>query len=141
VPHRALFIWLPTDRSQIELVLGATATVLAQADEPIDLIVADPPWALGRAERTSAYQRTYVRNHHQVVGGYVEVDPAEYAAFAAEWVAAAGAALRPGGYLAVVTGGQQAARVQPPTRREAASAGRVSGLPEAQRTQPDSFRR
>ena len=48
------------------------------------------------------------------MGGYVEVDPAEYAAFAAEWVAAAGAALRPGGYLAVVTGGQQAARVQPP---------------------------
>ena len=60
----------------------------------------------------SAYRRTYGRDHAQVVGGYVEVDPAEYADWTAEWIAAAGAALRPGGYLAVVTGAQQAARVQ-----------------------------
>jgi len=41
-----------------------------------------------------------------VVGGYVEVDPVEYGEFTAQWIAAAGAALRPGGYLAVVTGAQ-----------------------------------
>lgn len=111
-PRRALFVWLPSDPSQVELVLGKAAEVLAQADEPIDLIVADPPWALGRARAGSGYQRTYRRNHDQVVGGYVEVDESEYADFTAEWVAAAAAALRPGGYLAVVTGGQQAARVQ-----------------------------
>ncbi len=111
-PRRALFVWLPVDPSQVALVLGAAADVLAQADEPIDLIVADPPWALGRADAHSAYRRTYGRDHDQVVGGYVEVDSAEYAEFTATWIAAAGAALRPGGYLAVVTGAQQAARVQ-----------------------------
>jgi len=111
-PRRALLLWLPADPSQVELVLGEAATVLAQADEPIDLIVADPPWALGRASGNAGYRRTYRRNHAQVVGGYVEVDPDEYAEFTAHWIAAAGAALRPGGYLAVVTGAQQAARVQ-----------------------------
>jgi len=111
-PHRALLVWLPSEPSQVELVLGAATTVLEQADEPIDLIVADPPWALGRPASSSAYRRTYGRSHGQVVGGYVEVDPAEYGEFTARWIAAAGAALRPGGYLAVVTGAQQSARVQ-----------------------------
>ncbi|MBQ1048481.1 site-specific DNA-methyltransferase [Micromonospora sp. C51] len=110
--RRALFVLLPHDLSQLELVLGRAAQVLQQADEPIDLIVADPPWALGRGRPGSAYRRTYGRNHRQVVDGYVDVDPEAYADFTAEWVAAAGAALRPGGYLAVVTGAQQAARVQ-----------------------------
>ncbi|MEV4212617.1 site-specific DNA-methyltransferase [Micromonospora sp. NPDC049662] len=111
-PRRALLLWLPGDPGQAELVLGAAATVLAQADEPIDLIVADPPYALGRGDHRTAYRRTYGRDHAQVLGGYVDVDPAEYADWTAEWIAAAGAALRPGGYLAVVTGAQQAARVQ-----------------------------
>ncbi|HKS99848.1 MAG TPA: site-specific DNA-methyltransferase, partial [Rugosimonospora sp.] len=111
-PRRALLVYLPAEASQVELVLGAAADVLARADEPIDLIVADPPWALGRADARSAYRRTYGRDHDQVVGGYVEVDPERYAEFTATWIAAAGAALRPGGYLAVVTGAQQAARIQ-----------------------------
>ncbi len=111
-PRRALLVWLPGEASQVELVLSAAATVLARCDEPVDLVVADPPWALGRADPTAAYWRTYRRNHAQVVGGYADVDPNEYAEFTATWIAAAGAALRPGGYLAVVTGAQQAARVQ-----------------------------
>lgn len=111
-PRRALFVWLPSDPSQIELVLGKAADVLRQAGEPIDLIVADPPWALGRDKAGSAYRRVYGRNHDQVVDGYVDVDPAEYADFTAEWVTAAAEVLRPGGHLAVVTGPQQAARVQ-----------------------------
>ncbi|MEV6929005.1 hypothetical protein AB0M46_31550 [Dactylosporangium sp. NPDC051485] len=103
-PRRALFVWLPGDPSQLELVLGAAADVLARCGEPIDLILADPPYALGHGDRRSAYQRTYARDHDQVVDGYVEVDPAAYADFTAEWVTAAAAALRPGGHLAVVTG-------------------------------------
>src|SRR6266511_1251954 len=55
-PRRALLVWLPSEPSQVELVLGAAATVLGQAGEPIDLIVADPPRALGRAASTSAYR-------------------------------------------------------------------------------------
>lgn len=46
------------------------------------------------------------------MGGYVEVDPNQYAEFTEEWMLAANAALRPGGYLAVITGAQLAARVQ-----------------------------
>lgn len=111
-PRRALFVWLPGDPHQIELVLGRAADVLARCDEPIDLVVADPPWALGRGDTGSAYQRTYRRDHARVVPGYVEVSPEAYADFTAEWIAAAEAAIRPGGYLAIITGAQQAARVQ-----------------------------
>jgi DNA modification methylase len=118
-PRRALFVWLPSDPSQVELVLGEAADVLARADEPFDLIVADPPWALGRGQDGAAYRRVYGRNHDQVMGGYCEVDPAEYAEFTARWVAAAGKVLRPGGHLAVITGPQQAARVQVAAEDEA----------------------
>ena len=111
-PRRALFVWLPCDPSQLELVLGAAADVLRAADEPVDLVVADPPWALGRADASAGYRRTYRRDHRKVVAGYVDIEPAAYSDFTAQWIAAACAALRPGGYLAVVTGAQQAARVQ-----------------------------
>ncbi len=111
-PRRALFVWLPRDPSQIELVLGKAAEILANAGEPIDLIVADPPYALERGNKNAGYQRTYRRNHDLVMDGYVEVDKAEYADFTAEWVQAAYAALRPGGYLAVITGPEQSADVQ-----------------------------
>ncbi len=112
-PTRALFVWLPDDPSQLELVLGEAWDVLARCDEPIDLILADPPYALNRGDTSNAaYQRTYARNPEQVVGGYNEIDPAEYTDFTYRWITAAAAAIRPGGYLAVVTGAQHSARVQ-----------------------------
>lgn len=111
-PRRALFVWLPSDPRHLELVLGDVAEVLAQADEPFDLIFTDPPYALDRGNLEAGYQRTYRRDHAQVVPGYVDVHPDEYAEFTARWIAEAGKVIRPGGYLAVVTGPQQAARVQ-----------------------------
>jgi methylase of polypeptide subunit release factors len=111
-PRRALFVWLPADPTQAELVLGSAEQLLRESDEPIDLIVADPPWSLGRGDATSAYRRTYGRDHSKVMSGYVEVDAAEYSDFTAEWVAAAAGALRPSGYLAVFSSPQLAARIQ-----------------------------
>jgi methylase of polypeptide subunit release factors len=111
-PRRCLLLFLPDEPGHVELVLGDAAEVLRRADEPVDLIVADPPWALDRGGDTAAYRRTYRRDADRVVGGYVEIDPDEYAEFTARWMTAAADALRPGGCLAVVTGAQQAARVQ-----------------------------
>lgn len=111
-PRRALFVWLPRDPGRLELVLGEATRVLAEADEPIDLVFADPPWALARGEQGAAYQRVYRRDRSKVMPGYQEVPDSRYTAFTAEWVAAAVAALRPGGYLAAVAGPQRAARIQ-----------------------------
>lgn len=111
-PRRALFVWLPSEMGELEFVLGDVAEVLGRLDEPVDLILADPPYGLRRGDRDAAYRRTYRRDHSRVVPGYVDVDPSEYADFTARWIAEAGKVLRPGGYLAVVTGPQQAARVQ-----------------------------
>jgi DNA modification methylase len=112
-PVRALFVWLPDDPSQLELVLGDAWDVLARCDEPIDLILADPPWALKRGDTSNAaYQRTYARDHSKVVGGYCEVPDTEYEDFTYRWITAAKEAIRPGGYLAVVTGAQHSAGVQ-----------------------------
>jgi hypothetical protein len=52
------------------------------------------------------------RDHTQIVGGYVDVDPGEYADFTNGWVRAAAAAIRPAGQLAVVIGPQRAGVVQ-----------------------------
>ncbi len=51
--------------------------------------------------------------HEMVVDGYVDVPADEYAEFTHRWIEAAAGALRTnGGYLAIITGPQQAARVQ-----------------------------
>lgn len=115
-PTRALFVWLPSDPSQVELVLGRAADVLRQAGEPIDLVIADPPWALhrGTGDKTRA---AYARDNTRVIDGYVEVDPDEYDDFTAEWIGAAAEAIRPGGYLAAITGPERAADVQVAAKR------------------------
>ncbi len=110
-PRRCLFVWLPRDPSQLELVLGDVEDILRRSPEPIDLVFTDPPFGLDR-DGDNAGRRTYGRNHDQVVPGYVDVDPAEYEDFTARWIGAAHDVIRPGGYLAVVTGPDLAADVQ-----------------------------
>ncbi len=112
-PRRALLLLLDGEPSEIELVLGDAAEILRRADEPIDLIVADPPYALDRGGAGDPTKRVYQRDGEQVVDGYVDVATEEYAEFTIRWIQAAAGALRTnGGYLAVITGPQQSARVQ-----------------------------
>lgn len=111
-PRRMLLLWLPRDRAQAMLVLGQAVEILAACGQPVDLVVADPPWGLGRDRKNPNYRHQYGRDHSLVVPGYVDVDPRDYPAFTREWMEAAAAAIRPGGYLAVITGPQQAGRVQ-----------------------------
>jgi hypothetical protein len=132
LPRRALLVWLPAERGAAELVLGKAVDILGQVEEPIDLIVADPPYALGRGRADSAYRRVYQRDHTLVMPGYVEVEPEQYADFTAEWVTAAAQAIRPGGYLAVVTGPEQAARVQV-TAQDIAGLTYVNSIPVRRR--------
>lgn len=120
-PRRALLVLVPGELGHVELALADASTLLDRlAGDGIeaDLVVCDPPWALGRQRRDDPGrdrgERIYARDASKVVGGYVEVDAGAYAEFTARWVAAASKLLRarPGSYLAAVTGPGQAARVQ-----------------------------
>lgn len=115
-PRQALLLLLGDgEPTPIELLVGDAVDVLRRTDEAFDLVFADPPWGLSRQADDRAWRRSrrvYARNPDQVVPGYRDVSPGQLADFTCRWVAAAAAALRPGAYLAVVTGPQQAARVQ-----------------------------
>lgn len=121
-PQRALLVIVPGELGPFELHLADASDfcdrLTADAVE-VDLIVTDPPYALQRGviadPLRSPGDRVYARDHAKVLrDGYVEVDPGAYTAFTYKWVAAAARLLQgnPGSYLAVVTGPQQAARVQ-----------------------------
>lgn len=113
-PRTALLVSLHGSHADIELRLASAAELLADLDEPADLILTDPPYGLGvnTGYRGDTTARTYARNNTRVVAGYVDVPAPDYRAFTNEWVGRAAAAIRPGGYLAVITGPQQAAWVQ-----------------------------
>lgn len=113
-PRQAVLVSLIGAHQEVELRLQRAADLLGDLDGPADLILTDPPYGLGvgRGSAVDTGARTYQRDESKVVAGYVDVDPGSYRAFTGEWVAAAAAALRPGGHLAVVTGPQQSAWVQ-----------------------------
>jgi DNA modification methylase len=112
-PTRLLLIVTGATPREFELRLQAATDLLAELDEPADLVLCDPPWGLGRGEgRHYGDGNGYRRDHTRVVGGYIDVPPGEYADFTHGWVQAAAKALRPSGQLAAVTGPQRAAIVQ-----------------------------
>lgn len=80
-----------------DCVRGALAHL---ADGSVDLIVTDPPYGIGGR----SLHRHYNRDERFVVGDYVEVEPAAYAAFSRGWVGQAERVLRPGGQMYVVSG-------------------------------------
>lgn len=113
-PRAAVLVSLSGQHGDIDLRLTEAAQLLAELDEPADLILTDPPYGLGvnKGYQHDTGARIYGRDGGQVVAGYQDVDAANYRTFTREWISAASNAVRPGGYLAVVTGPQQAAWVQ-----------------------------
>lgn len=115
MPKRCLLI-IAGEPCHTELVLADAAQLLSQLDEQPDLVLADPPWALDRNALRNAGrdrgERIYRRDSSKVVPGYIDVPAHLYAEFTERWITAAAGALRPGAYLAVITGPSAAARVQ-----------------------------
>lgn len=116
-PRRMLLILAGGDPADFELRVQDAVSLLSTLDDPADLVVCDPPYALGRGTSRSSASRVYARDNSAVVAGYVDVDPAAYEDFTCAWVEAATRALRPGGQLAVVTGPDAADIVGYATRR------------------------
>lgn len=113
---QGLLLVIAGDTSRMELVLASAERLLAECDEPPTLILADPPWGLGinatgRKSRDNG-ERQYARNADHVVDGYRDVPAEEYTEFSQRWITAAAEVLPPDGYLAIITGPGQAARVQ-----------------------------
>lgn len=112
-PERLTLVVSGATPLEFELRLAEATALLAELDEPADLIFADGPWGIRRGEDPRfTGGHGYRRDHSKVVGGYVDVDPDRYPAFTRHWVQAAAEALRPGGQLAIVTGPQRSAIVQ-----------------------------
>jgi DNA modification methylase len=103
-PTRLLLVVAGATPHEFELRLQTATDLLAQLDSPADLVLCDPPWGLHRGQGHFADGQGYRRDHTRVLGGYVDVDPGEYAEFTDGWVRAAASALRPGGQLAAITG-------------------------------------
>lgn len=120
---RLLLLWAPGDTlGPVELAVCDAVDLLgglADDQVTVDLVLADPPWALGRTQggdrSHDGSERLYAMSRSdRVVRGYVDVDPDAYPEFTRRWVAAAAEllSLRPGGYLVALSGPQQAARLQ-----------------------------
>ena len=77
-------------------------------DGCVDLIVTDPPYGI----EANFLHRHYNRDERFVVGGYVEVPQAAYAAFSQDWIAQAARVLRPGGRLLIEHGAEQGGPVR-----------------------------
>jgi len=112
VPTRLVLLVAGTCVEEFELRLLDAVELLHSLDEPADLVLCDPPYALARGTHLSSAERVYQRDNAAVVPGYRDVPAADYEQFTRRWVRAAAEALRPAGQLAVVTGPQQAALVQ-----------------------------
>lgn len=114
-PERALLI-LGGEPHEFELMLGDAASTLRSSDEMFDLVLTDPPWALdvtdSPGDGVDRVEHAYVRDSSKVVDGYREVPAHQYAEFSERWITTAATMIRPGGYLAVITGPSGAARVQ-----------------------------
>jgi DNA modification methylase len=108
---RAMLLLSPgADHEDLELHVADAETLLASFEEPLDLVLCDPPWGLDWDQRSA---RSHLgRDASKVLDGYRDVPDVLYMNFSRRWIAAAAGALRPGGQLVVITGPQRAAHVR-----------------------------
>jgi hypothetical protein len=111
-PSRLVLLNAGGDLAGVEMRVQDAVELLHSVEEPVDLVLCDPPYALGRGRGHFADGNGYRRDPGKVLDGYVDVDPSAYAEFSYRWISAAAAILRNGGQLAIVTGPQQACHVQ-----------------------------
>lgn len=111
-PSRLVLLNAGGDLAGVELRIQDAVSLLHTLEEPADLVLCDPPYALGRGSGHFSDGHGYRRDPSKVLGGYVDVEPSAYAEFSFRWISAAAAILRNGGQVAVVTGPQQACHVQ-----------------------------
>ncbi len=114
-PRRAMLILMGAP-SDIMLMVAEASQALREIDEPVDLIICDPPYGMG-VNQGELHDRgdgwDYARRNGGVVRNYFEVPKGmPYEEFSERWIGPAAQVLRPGGFLAVITGPQQAADVQ-----------------------------
>jgi DNA modification methylase len=111
-PSRLVLLNAGGDLAGVELRVQDAVALLRSLDEPADLVLCDPPYALGRGAGHFADGHGYRRDQTKVLDGYVDVDASAYAEFSYRWISAAAAILRNGGQAAIITGPQQACHVQ-----------------------------
>ena len=80
-PTRLLLIVAGAEPREFELRLRSAVALLAELEEPVDLVLCDPPWGLRRGLGHFADGNGYRRDHTSVVGGYVDVDAHRYLEF------------------------------------------------------------
>jgi site-specific DNA-methyltransferase (adenine-specific) len=84
-----------------ELYLGDSLSLMGQLpDGAVDLVITDPPFAIGFRAARNNYHRTGSR----VIEGYREVSPGEYPGFTRSWLGQAHRVLSPSGSLYVFSG-------------------------------------
>ena len=111
-PSRMLLLNAGGEIAGVELRVQDAVALMNSVDEPVDLVLCDPPYALDRGAGRFTPGHGYRRDHSKVVDGYIDIHPSAYAEFSYHWISAAAAILRNGGQLAIVTGPQQSCHVQ-----------------------------
>lgn len=111
-PSRLMLLNAGWELAGVEMRVQDAVELLNTVEEPVDLVLCDPPYALARGAGHFADGHGYRRDNSKVLDGYVDIHPSAYAEFSYRWISAAASILRNGGQLAIVTGPQQSCHVQ-----------------------------
>jgi hypothetical protein len=78
-PSRLVLLNVGGQLAGVELRVQDAVALLRSLEEPTDLVLCDPPYALGRGSGHFADGHGYRRDQTKVLDGYVDVDPSAYA--------------------------------------------------------------